>query len=124
MCRLYTLQRYPCSLNSLDAIALGHLNTSGSQSLELQPATGHSPRQWGQHWPLRRTGTLQRAAGQRWEKHSTVPLVQVQLVQALGFQESPASSTSPSPVMQYSCWLVFTGNRELTSSSSVDGRTE
>lgn len=29
----------------------------------------HSPRQCGQHWPLRKTGTLQLAAGQRCEKH-------------------------------------------------------
>lgn len=46
-----------------------------------------------------------------------VPLLQVQLVQALAFQESPASSTSPSLVMQYSCWLLFTGSKGLWVSS-------
>lgn len=44
-----------------------------------------------------------------------VPLLQVQLVQALAFQESPASSTSPSLVMQYSCWLLFTGSNGPSS---------
>lgn len=47
-----------------------------------------------------------------------VPLLQVQLVQALAFQESPTSSTSPLLVMQYSCWLLFTGSRELWVSSA------
>lgn len=47
-----------------------------------------------------------------------VPLLQVQLVQALAFQESPTSSTSPSLVMQYSCWLLFTGSRGLWVSSA------
>lgn len=57
-------------------------------------------RQWGQHCPLRRTGTLQAAGGQRWEKHWTVPLAHRQLVQASVLQVSPDSSTSPSPVTQ------------------------
>jgi len=48
-----------------------------------------------------------------------VPLLQVQLVQALAFQESPDSSTSPSLVMQYSCWLLFTGSKGLSVSSVV-----
>lgn len=48
-----------------------------------------------------------------------VPLLQVQLVQALAFQESPASSTSPSLVMQYSCWLLFTGSKGFCVSSVV-----
>lgn len=48
-----------------------------------------------------------------------VPLLQVQLVQALAFQESPASSTSPSLVMQYSCWLLFTGSKGLSVSSAA-----
>lgn len=47
-----------------------------------------------------------------------VPLLQVQLVQALAFQESPATSTSPSLVMQYSCWLLFTGSNGLWVSSA------
>lgn len=47
-----------------------------------------------------------------------VPLLQVQLVQALAFQESPASSTSPSLVMQYSCWLLFTGSRGPSSAAA------
>lgn len=52
-----------------------------------------------------------------------VPLLQVQLVQALAFQESPASSTSPSLVMQYSCWLLFTGSKGLWVSSGDDTGT-
>lgn len=80
-------------------------------------ATKYSPRQCGQHWPLRRTGTLQLAAGQLWEKHWMVPLLQVQLVQALAFQESPVSSISPSLDMQCTCWLLFTGRRGLRVSS-------
>lgn len=48
-----------------------------------------------------------------------VPLLQVQLVHALAFHESPASSTSPSLVMQYSCWLLFTGRKGLSVSSAV-----
>lgn len=47
-----------------------------------------------------------------------VPLLQVQLVQALAFQESPTNSTSPSLVMQYSCWLLFTGSKGLWASSA------
>lgn len=48
-----------------------------------------------------------------------VPLLQVQLVQAFAFQESPFSSTSPSLVMQYSCSLLLTGSSGL---SSVDAQ--
>lgn len=44
-----------------------------------------------------------------------VPLLQVQLVQAFAFQESPFSSTSPSLVMQYSCSLLLTGSSGLSS---------
>lgn len=50
-----------------------------------------------------------------------VPLLQVQLVQAFAFQESPFSSTSPSLVMQYSCSLLLTGSSGL---SSVDAHVD
>lgn len=79
------------------------------------------PRQCGQHWPLRSTGTLQLAGGHWCEKHWMVPFLQVQLVQGLTFQESPASRISPSLEMQYPDWLPLTGRRGLSWSSVHTG---
>lgn len=81
-------------------------------------ASSDLPRHCGQHCPLRSTGTLHLAAGHRWEKHWILPLLQMQLVQAFGFHESPAKRMSPSLEIQYSRWLLLTGRRELTVSSA------